>query len=77
MFKGKRIWRGLAVFVLLATGACGASEEDAPRRTDHERDSIIAQSRLPGAAGVDAAMRTQDMANAFNATIDSIAQSVP
>jgi len=69
--------KGSAVLVLVAAAACGASDDDAPERTDHERDSIIAQSRLPGAAGVGAAMRAQDKASAINATVDSIARSVP
>jgi hypothetical protein len=68
---------GLAVIVLLAAAACGAPEDKAPQRTDRERDSIIARSRLPGAAGVGAALRAQDKASATNATLDSIARSVP
>ena len=75
VFRSHR--NGLAVIVLLAAAACGAPEDEAPQRTDHERDSIIAQSRLPGAAGVGAAMRAQDKANAANVTLDSIARSVP
>lgn len=65
------------MLAVLATMACGGSEADAPDRTERERDSLIAQSRLPGAAGVGAAMRAQDKATAVNATIDSIAKSVP
>ena len=65
----------LVLLVMMAVGACSAQESEAPERTERERDSLIAQSRLPGAAGVGAAMRAQDKASAVNAKIDSIARS--
>ena len=65
----------LAVVALLA--ACTDSGEPTERRTDRERDSLIAESRLPGAAGVGAALRAQDKSAAVNARIDSIARSTP
>lgn len=66
-------------FTLVLAGsiwACGAADEP-PERTERERDSLIAQSQLPGAVGVGAALRAQDKANTTNAVVDSIARSVP
>jgi hypothetical protein len=56
--------------------ACAGERPDEPERTDRERDSLIAESRLPGAAGVGAAMRAQDKASATNVRLDSIAESI-
>jgi len=67
----------MVLLVAIAISACGRASDDQPKRTDRERDSLIAQSRLPGAAGVGAALRAQDRANASNAVIDSIARSRP
>ena len=58
------------VVLLLAT-AC--ARKGPPVRTEHERDSIVAQSRLPGAAGVKATLKVSDSAAARNARLDSIA----
>lgn len=72
-------WRTarLAPVLLIAlSAACGGETAETPERTDRERDSLIAESRLPGAAGVGAAIRAQDRASATNARIDSIAKSV-
>jgi hypothetical protein len=56
--------------------ACGGAAEEQPQRTEHERDSLIARSQLPGAVGVGAALRAQDRANSSNSVVDSIARSV-
>jgi hypothetical protein len=72
-------WRSARLAPILLTAlvaACAGERADAPERTERERDSLIATSRLPGAAGVGAAMRAQDRASATNARIDSIAKSV-
>ena len=61
----------LLVVVLFAVG-CGGSKP--PARTERERDSTIAQSRLPGAAGVKATLKVSDSAAARRAALDSIAQ---
>jgi hypothetical protein len=58
------------VLILLAAGC---ASEKPPARTEHERDSIVAQSRLPGAAGVKAALKVSDSASARNARLDSVA----
>jgi hypothetical protein len=62
--------RHLAPFVLaVALAACGGGSK-APRvgttdsLTERQRDSILAQSRIPGAGGVGAAMRVADSTSA-------------
>lgn len=42
--------------------------------TQRQRDSVLAQSRLPGASGVGKAMRAADSAKARQAQLDSAAQ---
>jgi len=79
--KGRSTRRFGAVTVVLAAilsaAACTDSGEEAQKpRTEHERDSIIATTSLPGAAGVSRAMRAQDQANERNARLDSIAASI-
>jgi len=67
----------LALAACLFAAACkGSGEETQPPRTEHERDSIIATTSLPGAGGVRRAMRAQDQAKARNARLDSIAASI-
>ena len=60
--------RILTVVALFALG-CGGSVP--PARTEHERDSTIAQSRLPGATAVKAALKIGDSAAARQARVDS------
>ena len=64
--------RGGLVLLLLVATAC--KEAPPPERTQRERDSIIGQSRLPGAKGVQGATRAGDTATARNALRDSLAQ---
>ena len=67
----------LALAAPLFAAACTDSGEEAQKpRTEHERDSIIATTSLPGAAGVSRAVRAQDQANERNARLDSIAASI-
>lgn len=61
--------RYMIVATLLALG-CASKP---PARTERERDSAIAQSRLPGAAGVKATLRVSESAAARRARLDSIA----
>jgi len=61
-------------FILLVTVAAGCVGRRPPERTERERDSIIGQSRLPGAAGVKGALKASDSAAARKARLDSIAQ---
>jgi hypothetical protein len=63
-------------FVLLAA-ACASSDTSANRRdtmTQRQRDSVLAQSGLPGAAGVGKALRAADSAKARQAQLDSAAR---
>ena len=57
--------------VALMTTACAGSSEQA--RSEHERDSIIGQSQLPGAQGVQGALDASDSADARAARLDSLA----
>ncbi len=62
----------LAMLLVFGTGC--KSEPPEPVRTQRERDSIIGQSRLPGAQGVRGAMRAGDTAAAHNVLRDSLAR---
>lgn len=59
------------VLVVMLAG-CGGNKS--PERTERERDSLIAQSRLPGAAGVKAALKVSDSATVRGARLDSVTQ---
>ncbi|MEO5797879.1 MAG: hypothetical protein ABIZ70_04365 [Gemmatimonadales bacterium] len=63
--------RLLACTLLLALGCKPAPP---PARTERQRDSIIGQSKLPGAGGVRGALRAGDTAVAHNTLRDSLAQ---
>ena len=66
--------RLLPILLLLALTACAAHDDTgADTLTQRERDSAIGASSLPGAAGVNAALRAVDSADARNARLDSIA----
>lgn len=58
---------------LLLAAACGGSAEQGEARSERERDSIIGQSQLPGAQGVQGALDASDSAAARQARLDSIA----
>lgn len=66
----RRLAMGL---VLLACAACGG-DEPPPRAemTQRERDSVIGQSNLPGARGVQGALEASDTAAARQRRADSI-----
>jgi len=61
------------IVVCLLLAACDGSKEVPPQRTQRESDSIIGQSQLPGASGVQKALAEQDSARARAARIDSLA----
>lgn len=68
----KAIALATAAAVLLA---CSPSQTPANNRdtmTQRQRDSVLGQSRLPGAQGVTKAMSAADSARARNAQLDSI-----
>jgi len=68
--------RALAALALLA--GCGGNESKTSRGTpgdtltERQRDSILAQSRIPGAAGVGKAMRVADSTSARVRAADSV-----
>lgn len=51
--------------------ACSSSTKASTGRTERETDSVIGQSAVPGASGVQKALDTQDSARARAASIDS------
>jgi hypothetical protein len=69
------------VLMLLSTlclaAACSAPREDAPPRTPEQQrqvDSTIGASGLPGAQGVQGALRASDSAAVRRARLDSLAR---
>jgi hypothetical protein len=58
---------------LLLAAACSGSAEQGAVRGERERDSVLGQSRLPGAQGVQGALDASDSAAARSARMDSIA----
>ena len=67
--------RGAIVgFAILLTVGC-SSEEMPKTRSDEARDSAIAESAVPGAAGVRSALSVSDSARARRALEDSIMSS--
>jgi len=67
--------RGLAVALLaFSLSACGASNGSKQPLTEHQRDSVIAGSTLPGAATVGKALEHQDDATQRSASLDSLTQ---
>ncbi len=73
--------KACVVFALLAAAACSGGRKggngmaaDSARRdtlTRRQYDSIVAQSKLPGAKAVGRALNAEDAAAAHNAAIDS------
>jgi hypothetical protein len=65
----------LVCFLSLAVGiACASEDRNANRRdtmTQRQRDSVLAQSGLPGARGVGKALNAADSAKARQAQLDS------
>lgn len=82
-FRRSRVTRRslFSVLALLLVAGCSSepaaeqSEGEPPEatQTQRQRDSVIAESGLPGARGVGSAMRAADTAAARNARIDSLA----
>lgn len=61
----------LSVLVLVLAIGCGSSESETTR-SEGARDSAIAESAVPGAAGVKRALTVSDSAAARRALEDSI-----
>ncbi|MGH7651331.1 MAG: hypothetical protein ACREMS_05755 [Gemmatimonadaceae bacterium] len=69
--------RLLPLAILAATAlACAKSEPERKQElTQREKDSVFAQSRIPGAKAVGKALQAADSANARQARIDSAQQA--
>ncbi len=66
-----------ASLVLLCAACGGTPEQSAPPRTKEEQrkvDSTIGASNLPGARGVQGAMKAADSAAARNHELDSLSK---
>ncbi len=71
------MYRSTLPLVILFLAACsgGKPAKSAAGRdslTERQRDSILAQSRIPGASGVGSAMRAADSASARVRATDSV-----
>ena len=64
--------------ILVLCAACGGEDAPPPQTvnrdtlTQRQRDSILAQSRIPGASGVGKAMRVADSTSARAQAADTI-----
>jgi hypothetical protein len=67
----------IACLMLVLLAACGAGQSGGSAArdtlTERQRDSILAQSRIPGAAGVGRAMKAADSTSARIRATDSVA----
>ena len=71
--------------VVFLCAACARADTDSSARdalssdtlTQDQRDSILGESGIPGAAGVRSARQAADSAASRNARLDSIAGSTP
>ena len=61
------------VSCLLLAAACSESNQQGAARSQRERDSVVGQSQIRGARGVQRALDASDSAAARNARLDSIA----
>ncbi len=70
--------RVIVLASVVVAAACGAKETPAPaKRTDAEQravDSTVGASRLPGAGGVQGALRVSDSAAARARELDSLSR---
>jgi hypothetical protein len=62
---------------LLLLAACGGGDRTSARDTltQRQKDSLTAQSELPGARGVQGALNAQDTSAARQRVVDSIANA--
>jgi hypothetical protein len=61
----------LVAAVLSGCGGADTARNDRDTMTQRQKDSVLAQSRLPGAAGVGMAVSAADSARARQAQLDS------
>ena len=62
----------LAFLAACSGGKAAKSAADGDSLTERQRDSILSQSRIPGATGVGRAMRAADSASARVRATDSV-----
>ena len=67
----------VGLFLVLSVGCSSEQATNQPldAQAQRTRDSTIAESRLPGAAGVRSALKASDAAAARKAQIDSVGQT--
>jgi hypothetical protein len=61
----------LASCMLVGLTACHSNAAPKAARSERERDSVIGASRLPGARGVQGALRVSDSAVSHQSKVDS------
>jgi hypothetical protein len=69
----RRVVTLLLLAGLFIQSGCGSGAPAAAGRSERERDSVIGQSRLPGAGAVRGALGASDSAHSRRAIEDSIA----
>jgi len=64
------------VLLLLASGCAGGPDDTSSDSslTRHERDSVLAESRLPGAHGVKTTLTVADSANARTERLNDLSK---
>ncbi len=68
-----RLWLLAAALVALA-GCSSGSDRPASTLTEHQRDSVLAKSILPGAAVVGRALSESERASTSSASMDSLSR---
>lgn len=66
---------GFSLCILLTTLACASGNKTSTGRTEREKDSVIANSKVPNAPAVKKSMAVADSASARVQVQDSIAKS--
>ena len=71
--------KGLIVYTVLllfAAGCAGGTDDNSSSSslTQHERDSVLAESRLPGAHGVKTTLTVADSANARTERLNELSK---
>jgi outer membrane biogenesis lipoprotein LolB len=70
--RARSLTIALALLAACTSGKSAKSAADGDSLTERQRDSILAQSRIPGASGVGSAMRAADSASARIRATDSV-----
>ena len=70
--RGRALSLALILLAACSAGKSAKSAGQGDSLTERQRDSILAQSRIPGASGVGSAMRAADSASARIRATDSV-----